>query len=196
MLEPRQGPARLFVMGLIGVVVVVGLALVVMSLGASSNAVPLGEGAEVNVLANSDNECVVCHERNTPGIVEQYGHSTMAAAEVTCQDCHEVEADYPNAVEHEGTYVLNEPTTAMCESCHQQQVAQFNQSRHGLPAYVAYNGTDGLEPVLLELYGSIPEGGFAPDKMRNALFDIEGPEVTQFACRSCHDIGKPAADLS
>jgi hypothetical protein len=32
----------------------------------------------------------MCHTLNTPGIVEQYGHSTMAAAEVTCQDCHEL----------------------------------------------------------------------------------------------------------
>jgi hypothetical protein len=32
--------------------------------------------------------------------------------------------------------------------------------------------------------------------MRNALFAIEGPDVTRFACLSCHNVGKPNADNS
>lgn len=187
---------RLLVLGIIAVLIVAGLTLVIMSVsqaGAEAN------GDEpVNVLADSDDECVVCHERNTPGIVEQYGHSTMAAAEVTCQDCHEVDADYPGAVEHEETYVLNSPTTAMCEECHENEVAQYNQSRHGLPSYVAYAGQEVLSPDLLAIYQAIPEGGYSDDKVRarNSLHAIEGPAITKFACESCHDIGKPAADGS
>ncbi len=150
----------------------------------------------VNVLANSTDDCVECHARNTPGIVEQYGHSTMAAADVGCRDCHEVSADYPGAIEHQGTHVLNQPTTAMCQDCHQAEVAQFNQSRHALPAYVAYAGAQDLPSELLMQYESIPEGSFNPDQMRNALFAKEGPEITKFACQACHDVGKPAADGS
>jgi hypothetical protein len=99
-------------------------------------------------------------------------------------------------VEHEGTYVLNQPTTAMCEECHQTEVAQFNQSRHALPAYVAYAGAGDLSAEHLAMYESIPEGTFAPDQMRNALFELEGPEITEFACVECHKIGRPAADGS
>jgi hypothetical protein len=157
----------------------------------------------VNALADSDDECVVCHKRTTPGIVEQDGHSTMAAAEVSCQDCHEVKADYPGAVEHEGTFVLGSPSTAMCEKCHTTETAQFNQSRHGLPAYIAMWGVDGLQEKhpehyedLLAMYESIPEGGFSPDRMRNALFKLEGPEITRFACEGCHNVGKPHEDGS
>ncbi|MEJ2746788.1 MAG: hypothetical protein P8183_02560, partial [Anaerolineae bacterium] len=102
--------ARLLILGFVAVIIVVGLILVINAVGRPSTPV---ETEPVNVLANSDDECVVCHERNTPGIVQQYGHSSMAAAEVTCRDCHEVAADYPDAVEHEGTYVLNSPTAAM-----------------------------------------------------------------------------------
>jgi hypothetical protein len=120
----------------------------------------------------------------------------MAAAEVTCRACHEVTVDYPGAVEHEGTYVLNQPTTAMCQKCHANEVAQFNQSRHSLPAYVAYAGTQDLSPELLQLYEAIPEGSFAPDKMRNALYAIEGPDVTRFACETCHNVGRPKPDGS
>lgn len=187
--------ARLLIVSLVAVIIVVSLVLVIMAVGGAGNS---AESEEVNVLANSDDECVTCHARTTPGIVEQYGHSTMAAAEVTCRDCHEVEANYPGSVEHEGSWVLNQPTTAMCETCHEAEVAQYNQSRHGLPAYIAYAGQEGLTEEQLAIFQAIPEGGFTQDKIkaRNALFHMEGAAITEFACVSCHKIGRPAADGS
>ena len=186
--------ARLLVIGLVVVILVLGLALIVMAIGRP--AAPVETTQRVDALANSTDECVVCHRRTTPGIVQQYGYSAMADAKVECRDCHEVKADYPGAQEHEGIYVLAQPTTAMCEKCHTQEVAQYNQSRHSLPAYVAVVGSQDLPPDLLEKYQAIPEGSFAPDKMRNALFALEGPDVTHFACLSCHNIGKPNVDNS
>jgi len=185
--------ARVLIFSLVVVIIILGAALIVMAIGRSGTPV---ETETVNVLANSKDECVVCHSRTSPGIIEQYGHSTMAAAEVSCRDCHEVQAGYPGAEEHEGAQVLRSPTAAMCEKCHTAEVAQYNQSRHGLPAYVAYAGSKDLPPDLLAAYEAIPEGGFAPDKMRNAIFVLEGPDMTRFTCESCHNIGKPAADGS
>lgn len=189
------GSARVLIIALVAIIVVPGLALVMFAL---NQAITPAGADRVNVLATSDNACVSCHRNTTPGIVEQYGSSTMAAANVTCENCHEVAADYPGAVEHEGTYVLNAPTTAKCQTCHQNEVAQYNQSRHGLPAYVAVAGTEDLSAEHLELYGAIPEGGYVPDqvKLRNAIAQLEGPEITRFACESCHNIGKPALDGS
>ena len=190
--------ARVLIIALTATIVVLVLALVAIAIARS--AVPAGssEAARVNVLETSDNTCVTCHRRSTPGIVEQYGHSTMAAADVTCQDCHVVAADYPGAVAHEGVHVLNEPTTAMCQKCHADEVAQFQQSRHALPAYVAYAGEEELSEEYRQLFAQIPEGGFNAEKlkMRNALFALEGPAVTEFACKTCHDVGKPMADGS
>ena len=57
-------------------------------------------------------------------------------------------------------------------------------------------GASVLTPEQMIRYEGIPEGGFAPDKMRHALFAIEGPDVTPFACASCHNIGRPQADGS
>lgn len=195
--QPQRNTFRLLIIGTIAVVIVVGLALVIMAITQTETAVSTTE-ERVNVLADSDNECVECHENSTPGIVEQYGHSTMAAAEVTCEDCHEVDEDYPDAVAHEGTFVLGTPTTAMCEDCHQAEVAQFNQSRHAIPAYVAYAGSENLTPEQRAAYEAIPEGGFLADvtRARNSLHALEGPAITRFACESCHNIGKPAADGS
>jgi len=186
---------RVLIIGLLVVAAVIGSALIARALVASTPAT--GEsGRPPNALAQSTDECVVCHRRTTPGIVEQYGISTMAAAQVRCIDCHQVPADYPQAVEHEGTHVLGTPTTAMCQRCHSAEVAQFYNSRHSLPAYVAYAGTEELSPEHLAMYAAIPEGSFAPDKSRNALFAIEGPDITHFACETCHSVGDPAADGS
>ncbi len=185
---------RVLVFALVTIILILGITLIVLAIDESEEA---EEGTvRVNALANSDNECVECHERTTPGIVQQYGYSTMAAADVECEDCHEVDADYAGAVEHEGTHVLRSPTTAMCEDCHTNEVRQFVASRHGLPAYVAYNGTEGLSEELLAQYEAIPEGSFAPDKERNALYALEGEAVTRFACEVCHNIGQPALDES
>lgn len=183
---------RVLILGLVVVLVVLGLTLVVMAIG---RARAPDESEPVDALAGSQDECVVCHRRTTPGIVEQYGHSTMAAAEVACRDCHEVEEEYPGGVAHEGTFVLAQPTTARCQPCHGAEVAQFNQSRHGLPAYVAYAGSEDLSPELLSMYQSIPEA-VGPITARNALYALEGPEITQFACEACHNVGLPAEDGS
>jgi hydroxylamine dehydrogenase len=184
---------RILIIGLVVVMVVLGIALIILVISHAGTQVKLGA---VDILANSSDECVTCHREATPGIVEQLSHSSMAAAEVTCRDCHEVKADYPGAVEHEGSYVLASPTTAMCQKCHQAEVAQYYQSRHSLPAYVAVAGSKDLSPTLMAMYQAIPEGSFAPDKARNAIAALEGSSITPFACENCHSIGVPAADGS
>ena len=184
---------RLLIIGLVAVVVVIGLALVVLTVVRSSALDT--EPEKVNVLADSNNECVVCHRRTTPGIVDQYGHSAMAGAEVACQDCHEVDEEYPGATEHEDTFVLASPSTAMCEKCHTSEVAQYEQSRHGLPAYVAYAGIESLSSEQLTHYQGIAEIT-GPDRQRNALYEKEGEAITRFACEVCHNVGKPHEDGS
>lgn len=184
---------KLLIIGLVVLIVVLGFALVVLAIGKAG--APSNTG-NVDALANSQDECVVCHRKDTPGIVNQYGHSSMAAAGVMCVDCHEVAADYPGAVIHEGVYVLQSPSVAMCQKCHEQEVAQYLHSRHAIPSYVAYAGSAGLSAEQLGEYQAIPEGAFDPQKARNAIYALEGPEITRFACETCHDIGKPSADGS
>lgn len=185
---------RVLIIGVTAVLMVAGLALIVFSLGGKAElAEPPGA---VDALASSRDDCVTCHREESPGIVEQYGRSTMAAAEVTCRDCHEVPADYAEAIAHEGAFVLNSPTTARCEACHEAEVAEFYQSRHSLPAYVAYAGSQHLTPQQLTQYQSVPEGTYAPDHSRNDLYELEGEAVTEFACETCHNIGQPRADGS
>lgn len=184
---------RVLIVGLVGLLVLMGFILVFRL---TSQPVVTDQVVRPDALANSSDRCVVCHRQASPGIVEQYGHSTMAAAKVGCENCHEVAADYAGAEQHEGTWIVRTPTTAMCEKCHQTEVAQYNQSRHALPAWVAFAGSKDLSASLLAKYEAIPEGQFSPDKARNAIGAMEGSDITRFACESCHNIGKPAADDS
>ena len=185
---------RVLIIGLVVVCVAGGVALIIYALGARNQlAIP---PTQVDALASSMDECVTCHRTASPGIVEQFAHSTMAAGDVSCRDCHEVPSDYPDAVAHEDTYVLQSPTPARCQQCHETEIAQFNNSRHGIPAYVAYAGTGNLSAENLAHYEQIPEGTYAPDKSRNALYVLEGPAITRFACEPCHNIGLPRADGS
>ncbi len=184
---------RLVIIGVIVMIVVAGLALVIQAIGHAGQTQLAGQ---VDALANSNDACVTCHRETDPGIVQQFGHSTMAAAKVTCRDCHEVQSNYPTAIEHEGTYIISSPTPARCQRCHQVEVAQYYQSRHSLPAYVAFAGSKNLSPALMQMYQAIPEGDFSPDKTPNSLAVLNGPIITQFACQNCHSIGKPNADGS
>ncbi len=190
---PGFGVARLLIVGVMAVIVVSGLVLVFAAVGSSVTTVAM---VPPDALANATDSCVTCHRQTTAGIVEQYSHSSMAAANVTCRNCHEVDAKYPGAVAHEGTFVLNAPTPAKCQSCHGAEVAQFSQSRHSLPAYAAMVGVDGLPPELVAQYKVIPEAEEGPNQLRQALFSIEGPKITPLACETCHSVGKPQLDNS
>jgi hydroxylamine dehydrogenase len=170
---------RLLILGLVAVSLVVGLALLMGAIGGPNTTSSRGQ---VDALATSADQCVTCHRKSTPGIVEQYGHSTMAASNATCRDCHEVAANTPGSVEHEGTYVLSAPTPARCQRCHGTEVAQFDQSRHSLPAYVAMVGQEGLSAEQLAQYKAIPEAASGPPDVRNALYTLEGSAITPFAC--------------
>jgi hydroxylamine dehydrogenase len=190
----RLKRARIALIAMVAIIVVLGLAYVGRVIGVASET--RAEPAGIDALATSKDDCVVCHRQETPGIVVQFGSSSMAAAGVACRDCHEVEEGYPGGLAHEGTYVLNQPTSAKCSACHMAEVSQFIQSRHGLPAYVAYAGFSGLTSSQLAEYQAIEEGTYAPDKSRNDLYALEGEALTQFACESCHDVGKPSQDGS
>ncbi len=190
----RLRTLRLLIAGLVAAIVVLGLVLVAWAIIRSITSTAVEK--RPNALASSTDECVDCHRQETAGIVQQFGVSTMAAAKVTCRDCHEVLQAYPGASEHEGAYILSSPSTARCQVCHDQEVAEYNASRHSLPAYTAVVGIEPLTDAQRASYEAIPEGSFAPDKSRHALYAIEGEDITRFACETCHDIGKPAADGS
>ncbi len=194
------GSRRVLFIFLFALVAIIGLTLLAITVCTSSTPDNTIDNNDDNVrvdwLVDSLNPCVICHRVFTSGIVQQFGYSKMAAVGNTCRDCHEVEPAHPEAEEYQGFYRIIQPTPLNCQSCHETEVAQFYQSRHALPAYVAMVGTESLTPEHLAMYESIPEGGFAPDKERNAIYALEGADITRFSCEGCHNIGEPKSDGS
>lgn len=195
--------SRLLVIALLltGVILVVGALVIVNTDGDGDNGEALSPGEELATVSasKSEDECMVCHNNHTPGIIVQYGDSQHYKSNVSCADCHKVAEDYPGAKQHpeQDFYVLPLSSSGRCQTCHQTQVNQFNLSRHSLPAYVAYAGTEALNEEHLAMYNAIPEGGSLPGgRDRNAIYHLEGPAITRFACETCHNVGKPNPDGS
>ncbi len=160
-----------------------------------------GETAKVqNVSFTGGDKCATCHQRVTPDIVYQYAMSTMAKSGVKCEDCHVVEKNNPLGHDHEGFFITYSPTPKQCARCHVRETDEFEHSRHAGPAWMALTGFDDFSPEQRKLTEEIPELTRGPNGIptatRNALFDIEGPDVTPAACQSCHSIGKPNQDGS
>ena len=99
----RKWPLTL-VLGLVSVAILAGVILIFRLTAVP--ALPSARETRPDALADSSDSCVTCHRNASPGIVHQYGASSMAAAKVTCRDCHEVKAGYPGSAEHEGSNIL------------------------------------------------------------------------------------------
>lgn len=181
-----------------GLVLIAGAFLIGFDIDDEGQLRPSSNIVLAQSIESSTDECVVCHTDHTPGIVNQFGKSTHFDSNVSCSDCHSVEEGYPGANQHPEAefWVLPLSSTAKCETCHREQVQQFKLSRHGLPAYVAYAGSEVLNDEQLAEYQGVPEGGGYIARERNSLHAMEGEAVTKFACETCHDVGKPNPDGS
>ena len=80
-------------------------------------------------------QCIECHSKKTPGIVQQWKESRMAHAGVSCYDCHVVPKDSPMASQCEGVKGTNIYTSPMvspktCAKCHPTEAEEFSKSSH------------------------------------------------------------------
>jgi len=104
--------------------------------------------------------CVECHEKVTPGIVEQYLEGKMSKKKVDCSTCH--------GSEHktmDDANLAKMPTPETCAKCHKKRVEQFKSGKHQL-AWIASS--------------SMPMWAHQPSSVVG-----EGYK----GCSSCHKIG-------
>lgn len=138
--------------------------------------------------AGNGGSCLTCHNRATPGVVQQYGESKHAANKVSCIDCHRGDPGGKLTVNHYNNDIVLHPTPQNCSHCHPTQATQFDHSRHGAPAWYAQTGSSAFTDEQLKKYGLSAAGKY------NDLYHMEGPNITKMACEVCHGIGKPNAD--
>ncbi|MBG0789002.1 MAG: beta-ketoacyl-ACP synthase [Desulfovibrionaceae bacterium] len=98
-------------------------------------------------------QCIECHSKNTPGIVENWKNGKMGHATVSCYDCHVVEKDSPMASQCEGlkgTDIYTSPmiSSQTCSKCHPREAEQFLKSGHARLAGVPVLESDGMQSLM------------------------------------------------
>src|SRR5512147_1663871 len=104
--------------------------------------------------------CVECHEKVTPGVVQQHFEGKMGQKGIDCSACHG--SDHKTM---DDAKLAKMPTPATCANCHKKQADQFSNGKHNI-AWVASS--------------SMPMMGHQPKAVAG-----EGYK----GCSSCHKIG-------
>ncbi len=128
-------------------------------------------------------QCIECHAKKTPGILEDWKSSRMAHAGVSCYDCHVVKKSSPMASQCKGIKGTNIYTSPMvspktCARCHPTEVDQFTKSAHAKLSSAPVVDKKKFLKLIYDLEGGgfagVPEGS----KLRLA--------TRQSGCQMCH----------
>ncbi|RME58051.1 MAG: beta-ketoacyl-ACP synthase [Caldilineae bacterium] len=131
-------------------------------------------------LSPEGKECIDCHQDKSPGIVQDWKDSRHGHVNVSCIDCHRVEADSPMATQHEtlvGTdvYISVLVPPSRCQACHPAEVDQFNHSGHWR-SYRQQIPKDSLHALVFKHEGqSHPEFGNASNE--TGCIQCHGTEI-------------------
>ena len=75
----------------------------------------------------TETECIDCHTKVTPGIVNDWKLSAHSTGDVTCMVCHGEDHKSEDDVAN-----VRIPTPTTCAECHEDQVDQFKEGKHAL----------------------------------------------------------------
>ncbi|MDI6802204.1 MAG: multiheme c-type cytochrome [Thermodesulfovibrionales bacterium] len=117
----------------------------------------------VAVFAKS--ECIDCHKKVTPGIVQQHLEGKMSKKGVDCATCHG--SDHKKM---DDAMKAKMPTPETCVACHKKQVDQFKAGKHNL-AWIASSSM----PMWTHQPGAVTGSGYK-------------------GCAGCHKIGVKASE--
>ncbi|WP_024789242.1 multiheme c-type cytochrome [Lebetimonas sp. JH292] len=96
--------------------------------------------------AVTNEQCLMCHKAQDPGIVADWQHSKHAKAGVGCVQCHVVPKDYPTAfkahpMQGKNWTVQIAVSSVTCAKCHAKEVTEYLNSGHarGAAQWLASN---------------------------------------------------------
>jgi hydroxylamine dehydrogenase len=145
-------------------------------------------------------DCVPCHEKDNPSLVEHWKTSKHFSAGVGCLDCHQADKSDPDAFEHNGAIISVIVSPKDCGNCHQEEADQNSASRHAHGA--EFIGS--LDNVLGEMVEGIPAansgcrqchgseikvlsgGKLDPATWPNTGIGRINPDSSRGACSACH----------
>jgi nitrate/TMAO reductase-like tetraheme cytochrome c subunit len=158
-------------------------------------------------------ECIVCHIKKTPAIVDQWKGSTHFKEKVGCLDCHQVGPERPDGFLHHGKRITPVVTPKTCATCHKNEADQFQASHHAdagkivgsldnilaevVEGHVKYNAkgdvtmpSAALVSGCLQCHGSeikvLPNGKLDPATWPNTGIGRLNPDGSKGSCSACH----------
>ena len=85
-------------------------------------------------MSKETKECVACHKKDNPGIVQQWGSSAHYGANVGCYECHAADKKDPDAYIHDEKKVKKHISIIVspkdCANCHEKAATEFVESHH------------------------------------------------------------------
>lgn len=132
----------------------------------------------------SSKQCVECHGKSSPGIIDHWKNSTHAVKGVGCVECHKANEGEIDAFTHYGAVIATVVTPKDCGRCHQNETKEFMHSHHAK----AGNILASLDNFLAEtVEGSrVPFNPHSPTAGKPDIQDVNGMASAQVGCMQCH----------
>jgi len=93
------------------------------------------------VVQGENKDCVVCHQKQNPGIIQQYHDSKHSGRGVQCLDCHKPGAGQETMTkDHYKVAIVAKPTPKNCAQCHAAEVKESSESSHGARSWYSVEG--------------------------------------------------------
>jgi hypothetical protein len=128
-------------------------------------------------------ECIECHKKENPGIVDHWKGSSHAKEGVGCVECHRAAKGAPDAYEHYKVQIATVVTPRNCARCHSNVAEEFERSHHSKAGNILASLDNFLAETVegsrLSFNPHSPTPGKAVDKVNGMASSFSG-------CQQCH----------
>ncbi len=115
-----------------------------------------------NVMSEETKQCVACHKKNNPGLVQMWGASKHYGANVGCYECHAADSSDVDAFIHDDKKVKKHisiiVSPADCANCHENEAKEMAKSHHATAGDIMGSLDNLLAEVVEGDSGMITEG--------------------------------------
>ncbi len=142
-------------------------------------------GAEPHIaIPATSSQCVDCHRKTTPGIIDHWTESTHARKGIGCVECHQAEKGDVDGFDHYGRHIATVVTPRDCSRCHKEVFDEFERSHHAK----AGNILASLDNFLAEtVEGSrTPFNPHSPTPGKPTTEKVNGMASSFTGCQQCH----------
>jgi len=131
----------------------------------------------------SSRQCVECHQKTEPGIIDHWMGSTHAVKGVGCVECHLAHTDDVDSFVHYGKTIATVVTPLDCSRCHKREYEQFAGSHHAkggnILASLDNRLAETVEGSREPFNPHSPTPGMTVDK-------VNGMASVNVGCKQCH----------